>query len=185
MTGRQPAGRILVGRFGAPHGVRGELRLQSFTQDPAAIASYGPLGGGTGGGTGTQLFTIKSLRPLKDNLFVARVAGVESRTAAEALTNLELFISRDALPPPDEDEFYLADLIGLTAVDEAGSPVGKVIAVPNYGAGDILEIAPLAGGESLLLPFTKAVVPVVDFAAKRVTIVPPEVTTVPGEPSDG
>jgi 16S rRNA processing protein RimM len=181
MMGRQPAGRILVGRFGAPHGVRGELRLQSFTQDPAAIASYGPLSGGTG----QQLFTIKSLRPLKDNLFVARVAGVDSRTAAEALTNVELFISRDALPPPDEDEFYLADLIGLTAVDEAGSPVGKVIAVPNYGAGDILEIAPVAGGESLLLPFTKAVVPVIDFAARRVTVVPPEVTTVPGEPSDG
>ena len=184
MTGRQSAGRILVGRFGAPHGVRGELRLQSFTQDPAAIASYGPLMGGTDGGTGPRLFTIKSLRPLKDNLFVARVDGVSSRTAAEALTNTELYISRAALPPPDEDEFYLADLIGLEAADEAGVALGKVIAVPNYGAGDILEIAPITGGESLLLPFTKAVVPVVDFAARRVTVVPPEVTTVPGEPDD-
>jgi 16S rRNA processing protein RimM len=184
MTGRQPASRILVGRFGAPHGVRGELRLQSFTQDPAAIATYGPLSGGKTG-TAPQLFTIKSLRAVKDNLFVARVAGVEDRTAAEALTNVELFIARDALPPPDEDEFYLADLIGLAALDAAGVTIGTVIAVPNYGAGDILEIAPAAGGESLLLPFTKAVVPEIDFAAKRVTVVPPEVKTIPGEPADG
>ena len=179
MTGRQPADRILVGRFGAPHGVRGELRLQSFTQDPAAIAKYGPLSGGG------RTYQITSLRPVKDNLFVARVAGISDRTAAEAITNIELFISRAALPPPDEDEFYLADLIGLEAIDEAGGVVGTVIGVPNYGAGDILEIAPVAGGESLLLPFTKAVVPVIDFAARRVTVVPPEVTTVPGEPVDG
>jgi 16S rRNA processing protein RimM len=184
MTGRQPASRILVGRFGAPHGVRGELRLQSFTQDPAAIATYGPLSGGKAG-TALQLFTIKSLRAVKDNLFVVRVAGVEDRNAAEALTNVELFISREALPPPDENEFYLADLIGLAVVDEAGAIVGSVVAVPNYGAGDILEIAPAGGGENLLMPFTKAVVPVIDFTARRVTVVPPDVTTVPGEPADG
>lgn len=165
---RTPAGQILVGRFGAPHGVRGELRLQSFTGDPAAIASYGALSGGG------RMFEIASLRPLKDNLFVVRVAGVADRTAAEALTNIELFISRDALPPPDEDEFYLADLIGLEAVDDAGVPLGRVIAVPNYGAGDILEVAPAAGGESLLFPFTKAVVPEIDFANRRLVVVPPE-----------
>jgi 16S rRNA processing protein RimM len=164
---RAPAGLILVGRFGAPHGVRGELRLQSFTGDPAAIATYGTLSGGG------RMFQITSLRPLKDNLFVARVAGVTGRNAAEALTNIELFIPRDALPPADEDEFYLADLIGLEAVDETGRPLGRVIAVPNYGAGDILEIAPGAGGESLLFPFTKAVVPEIDFAARRLVVVPP------------
>ncbi len=160
--------RVLVGRFGAPHGVRGEVRLQSFTGTPAAIATYGALSGGG------RTFEIMSLRPLKDNLLVARVAGIADRTAAEALTNIELFIPRGALPPPDEDEFYLADLIGIEAVDEAGRRLGRVIGVPNYGAGDILEIAPDAGGESLLFPFTKAVVPEIDFDARRLVVVPPE-----------
>jgi 16S rRNA processing protein RimM len=169
---------VLVGRFGAPHGVRGEIRLQSFTQDPAAIATYGPLL------AGSRAFSLASLRPLKDNLFVARVVGIETREAAEALTHVGLHIPRAALPPPDDDEFYLADLIGLAAVDASGAPLGTVIAVPNYGAGDILEIAPLAGGETLLFPFTKAVVPTLDVAARRLTIVPPLESIDPDE-ADG
>lgn len=169
--------RILVGRFGAPHGVRGEVRLQSFTQDPADIGTYGALADKAG----TQRYEIKSLRPVKDNLFVARVAGIADRTAAETLTNIELFVPRAALPSPDEEEFYLIDLIGMTAVDEAGAAIGTVIAVPNYGAGDILEVAPATGGETLLLPFTKAVVPTVDVAAQRVTVVFPDETVDPAE----
>ncbi|WP_158809831.1 ribosome maturation factor RimM [Beijerinckia sp. L45] len=169
--------RILVGRFGAPHGVRGEVRLQSFTQAPGDIGTYGALVDKAG----TQRYEIKTLRPVKDNLFVARVAGIADRTAAETLTNIELFVPRAALPPPDEEEFYLIDLIGMAAVDEAGTAIGTVVAVPNYGAGDILEVAPVAGGETLLLPFTKAVVPTVDVSARRVTVVFPDETVDPAE----
>ena len=163
------AGRILVGRFGAPHGVRGEIRLQSFTQEPKAIADYGPLAAGDG-----RAFTLTSVRPIKATMLVARVAGVTDRTAAEALTHVELFLDRAALPPPDEDEFYIADLIGLDAVDEGGALLGTVVAVPNYGGGDLVEVRPSTGGESLLFPFTKAVVPAIDIAARRVTIAPPD-----------
>ena len=106
-------------------------------------------------------------------MLVARVAGVATRDAAQALTNLELSLDRAVLPPPDEDEFYVADLIGLAAVDAEGTPLGIVIAVPNYGGGDLIEVRPPQGGESLLFPFTKAVVPTINFEARRVTIVPP------------
>ena len=173
-------GRILVGRFGAPHGIRGEVRLMSFTQVPSAIATYGPLHDERG----TRAFEIKALRAVKDNMFVARVAGLADRSAAEAVTNLDLYIARDVLPPADADEFYLADLIGVAAFDEAGSLYGTVVAVPNYGAGDILEIAPAAGGENLLFPFTKAVVPTVDLAGRRLTLIPPDETVDPAERSD-
>ena len=169
--------RILVGRFGAPHGVRGEVRLQSFTQDPADIGTYGALVDKAG----AQQYEIKTLRPVKDNLFVARIAGIADRTAAETLTNIELFVARAALLPPDEEEFYLIGRMGMAAVDETGAAIGTVIAVPNYGAGDILEVAPAAGGETLLLPFTKAVVPTVDVAARRVTVVFPDETVDPAE----
>ncbi len=163
--------RILVGRFGAPHGVRGELRLQSFTQDPAAIGRYGILADASG----RRRFEIAALRTVKDNLFVARIAGILDRTAAEELTNMELFVAREALPLPDDDEFYLADLIGMAVVDVEGTEVGHVLSVPNYGAGDILEIAPAGGGETLLLPFTKTVVPSVDIVGRRINVVVPAV----------
>ncbi len=163
------ASSIVVGRFGAPHGVRGEVRLQSFTGDPLAIAGYGPLTSADG-----RTFTLAHVRLVKDNMLVARVAGVATRDAAQALTNLELSLDRAVLPPPDEDEFYVADLIGLAAVDAEAVPLGIVIAVPNYGGGDLIEVRPPQGGESLLFPFTKAVVPTIDFAARRVTIVPPD-----------
>ncbi len=163
------AGRILVGRFGAPHGVRGEVRLQSFTRDPKGIAGYGPLAGGDG-----RTYTLTGVRPVKDTMLVARVAGVADRTAAEALTHVELYLDRTALPPPGEDEFYIADLIGLDAVGADGEKFGTIAAVPNYGGGDLVEVRPLAGGESLLFPFTTAVVPTIDVAERRVVIVPPD-----------
>lgn len=161
--------RILVGQFGAAHGVKGELRLKSYTQDPAAIGRYGKLSDASG----ARSFEIEALRPLKDDLFVAKLAGIATREAAEKLTNVALFLPREALPVAEEDEFYHADLIGLTAETEAGEEIGEIVRVLNFGGGDILEIAPKSGGETLLLPFTKAVVPIVDLAHGHVVVVPP------------
>ena len=158
-----------MGVFGAPQGVRGEIRVKSLTGEPSAIGVYGSL---TNKGR-TRSFAFESLRPLKDDMLVARVAGVSTREAAEALKGLELFARRDQLPPPDEDEFYYEDLVGLEAVDTAGGRIGRVVSLINHGAGDVLEIAPADGGETLLLPFTKSVAPRIDFAAGRIVIEPP------------
>lgn len=159
--------RIQVGVFGAPHGVRGEVRLKSHTGDPTAIGDYGPLSDDAG-----RRFELTALRPVKDDILVVRVKGVSDRNAAAALTNVKLFIDRAALPQADEEEFYQADLIGLRAETQDGAPVGTVVAVHNHGAGDILEIAPEAG-ETLLLPFTRAVAPVVDVRGGRIVVAPP------------
>ena len=155
-----------MGVFGAPQGVRGEVRIKSLTGDPSAIGAYGPL---MDQGR-TRAFAFESLRPLKDDILVARVAGVSTREAAEALKGVEIFARRDQLPPPSEDEFYYDDLVGLEAVDMAGERVGRVVSLMNYGAGDLLEIAPDEGGETLLLPFTKRVAPRIDFDAGRIVI---------------
>jgi len=168
-----PKDRILVGQFGAAHGVKGELRLKSYTQDKGAIARYGTLSDESG----ARRFEITALRPLKDDMFVARVAGIETRTAAEALTDVALYIARERLPAAAEDEFYHADLIGLAAKSAAGETLGRIVNVLNFGGGDILEIAPSRGGETLLLPFTKAAVPIVDMARGHVVVVPPVETT--------
>ncbi len=169
---------VLLGRFGAPHGVRGEIRLQSYTADPLAIGSYGPLTDKSGAKT----FKLQSVRPQGKDMLVARVEGVADRTGAERLTGVELYIAREKLPAPeDEDEFYLADLVGLRAETREGAQIGVVVAVRNFGAGDILEVAPQAGGETLLFPFTKAVVPVVDISGGRVVIEPPEESEAGGE----
>ncbi len=161
--------RILVGQFGAAHGVKGELRLKSFTQDPKAIGSYG----GLFDATGARQFEIEALRPLKDDLFVARIKGIATREAAEKLTNVGLYVARENLPAAEEDEYYHADLIGLTAKTESGEEIGEIVRVLNFGGGDILEIASHEGGETLLLPFTKAAVPIVDLAQGYVIVVPP------------
>jgi 16S rRNA processing protein RimM len=166
-----PAGdkRICIARIGAAHGVRGEVRLWSFTTDPLAVASYGPLETAAG-----DRFKITSLRAAK-NCLVARFAEVNDRTAAERLVNRELFVPRAQLPEPaDAEEFYHADLIGLTAVDGAGETLGTVVAIQNFGAGDLIELKPPVGSETLLLPFTKAVVPVIDMAAGRIVVNPPD-----------
>jgi 16S rRNA processing protein RimM len=161
---------VLLGRLGAAHGVRGEIRLQSFTADPSAIAAYGPLFDASG----RRRFVIASLRPAGKDMFVARLEGVADRNAAEALTGAELYLPREALPAPEEDEFYLADLEGLRVETRDGATIGVIAAVRNFGAGDLLEITPPEGGETLLLPFTKIVVPVVDIAGGRVIVEPPE-----------
>ncbi len=161
---------VLLGRFGAPHGVRGEIRLQSFTANPLAIGDYGPLFDATG----ARRFVLASVRPQGKDMLVARVEGVADRSGAEALTGVELYISRENLPEPEEEEFYLADLEGLCAETAEGALLGEVIAVRNFGAGDILEVRPPQGGETLLYPFTKAVVPVVDISGGRVVVAPPQ-----------
>ena len=162
------ADRICVAQIGAAHGIRGEVRLRSFTQDPRAVTTYGPLESEDG----TQRFEIEALRPAKDH-FVARFAGIDNREAAEKLTNLKLYVPRDRLPPIEDDEtFYFADLVGLTAVTPDGAPLGTVTAVHNFGAGDMIEIKPQGGGEPLMIPFTDANVPGVDIAAGRVVVVP-------------
>jgi len=141
------ANRICVARIGAAHGVRGEVKLWSFTEDPAAVAHYGPLETQDG----TRCFEIEALRAAKDH-FVARLAGVSDRDAAEKLRNIELYIPRARLPKIEEtDTFYHADLVGLDAVTPAGARVGIVHALHNFGAGDIIEIAPAGGGDALRL----------------------------------
>jgi 16S rRNA processing protein RimM len=166
---RNDGDKVLVARFGAAHGVRGEIKLWSFTADPLAIADYGPLETKDG----KRQIVIDALRPNKDFL-VARIDGVADRNAAEALRNVELYLPRERLPEIDEDDtWYYADLVGLAAVAPDGADVGTVAAVYNFGAGDIVEIAPAAGGKTLLLPFTEAVVPEVDVKAKRIVVVLP------------
>ena len=161
--------RVLVARIGAPHGVRGEVRLFVFTEDPAAILDYDPLTDATG----RTRYRITALRAAKDH-FVARLANVADRTAAEALTNVDLYVPREALPAPeDEDTFYHADLIGLAVEDEAGARIGTVTALHDFGAGDILEYAPSLPGiraKTLMVPFTRAAVPVVDVKAGRLVV---------------
>jgi 16S rRNA processing protein RimM len=165
------AARIRVARIGAAHGVRGEVKLWSFTQEPMAVADYGPLETEDG----ARRFEIETLRPAKDHL-VARIAGIGDRDAAAKLCNLDLFVPRDRLPPIDEDDmFYHADLVGMAALTPEGAPLGNVIAVHNFGAGDLIEIATTAGGEPLLLPFTETVVPKIDTALRQIIVVLPSV----------
>ena len=164
-----PSRLVLLGVFGAAQGVRGEVRIKSFTDDPKAIGGYGPLTDKTG----ARRFVIESLRPLRDDMLVARVKDLATRDAAAALTGVEIFARREHLPPPDADEFYWDDLIGLAAASRDGAPLGRVVGLRNFGAGDILEIAPEGGGEPLARPFSKAVAVEIDFAAGRIVIEPP------------
>ena len=158
--------------------MRGEVRLWSFTDDPAAIADYGPLETEDG----ARHFTIETLRAAKDH-FVARLAGVATREAAEALRNLDLYVPRTRLPAiEDDDTFYHADLVGLAAVTADGAAFGTVKAVHNFGAGDIVEIELAGGGAPLMLSFTAANVPQVDMKAGRIVVVVPEEIEA-GEPS--
>lgn len=164
---------VLLGEFGRAHGLKGEVRLKSFTEDPKAIAQYSPLESEDG-----RRFTLKGVRPAgggSPDLVIARVDGVATREAAEGLNRIRLYAPRERLPGTEgEDEFLLADLIGLNATDKVGAPLGTVVAVPNYGGGDLLEIAPSDGGPTGLLPFTQTFVPVIDITAKRIVIDPPE-----------
>jgi 16S rRNA processing protein RimM len=160
---------ICVARIGAAHGVRGAVKLWTFTEDPLAVQSYGPLMTRDG----ARQFEIADVRAAKDHL-VATFKGVATREDAEKLNGIELYIAREKLPATDDGEYYHADLIGLAAVNAANEPLGRVIAIHNFGAGDIIEIAPLKGAQTMLLPFTNAVVPTVDLAGGRVVIELPQ-----------
>src|SRR6201986_3108594 len=160
--------QICVARIGAAHGVRGAVKLWTFTEDPLTVKSYGPLTTKDG----TRQFEVTQVREARDHL-VATLKGITTRDEAERLNGIELYIARDRLPATDDDEYYHADLIGLAAVNAANEPIGRVIAIHNFGAGDIIEIAP-PQGTTLLLPFTNAVVPTVDLSGGRVVIELPE-----------
>ncbi len=178
---RALAERVLVGAIAAPHGVRGLVKVKSFTAEPAAIAAYGPLTdeagrrrvalqvmSAAGGGAGT---------------LICRIDGVADRDGAAALKGLRLYVERAALPAPEEEEYYQADLIGLVAMLADGTEFGRVVAVQNYGAGDLLEIERPAGTPRLVeLPFTRAAVPQVDLAGRRLTVDPPAGLLDPGGP---
>jgi 16S rRNA processing protein RimM len=170
---------IPLGIFGAPHGVRGELRVKSYTGDPKALGAYGALTDKSA----KAVYKLTALRSLKDDMLVVRLAGIDSREAAEKLTGGELFARRAQLPPPSDDEFYHDDLVGLEAVTPEGERLGAVIALRNFGAGDILEIAPASGAETKLLPFTKAVAVEIDFDKGRIVIDPPK--EIDGESPEG
>ncbi len=157
--------RVCLGQIGAAHGVRGEVRLRSFTAEPTAIAHYGPLESEDG-----RVFEIATMRPARDH-FVATLKGIADREAAERLVNIKLYVPRERLPAPDgPDEFYHADLIGLAVVDRTGQKRGRVIAVHNFGAGDLIEVRPDSGGKTELLPFDAAHVPMVDVAAGKIVV---------------
>ena len=156
--------QVCVARIGAAHGVRGAVKLWTFTEDPFAVTRYGPLTTRDG----ARSFEVAQAREAKGHL-VATLKGVTTRNEAERLNGIELYVAREKLPATDEDEYYHADLIGLAAVTTAEEPLGKVIAIHNFGAGDIIEIAPPKGA-TMLLPFTNAVVPIIDIAGGRVVI---------------
>lgn len=166
-------GRVLVAIVGAPHGVRGEMRVKPLTGEPLAFADYGPLETRDG-----RKLVVRPVRMQKD-MAIVRIDGIADRDAAARLTNAELFAERARMPAADEDEFYHADLIGLRVFTAEGTAIGEVIAIPDYGAGDLLEIA-RPDLPSALLPFTQAFVPEIDLAARRIVIAPPEGLLDPG-----
>ena len=161
--------RICVARIGAAHGIKGEVKLWSFTAEPASVKDYGPLESEDG----TLRFEIEALRPAKDHL-VVRLSGVRDRDAAERLTNVRLYVPRERLPAPAPEEFYHADLIGLRAVSRDGAELATIVGIHDFGAGDLLELRPLGASSTVLMPFTALTVPVVDIAGGRIVIDPPE-----------
>jgi 16S rRNA processing protein RimM len=171
--------RVCVGQIVGVHGLRGLVKLKSFTGDPAAIADYNPLTDQSG----TRRFTVELQSATKDG-WLARVEGVADRTAAEALRGVLLHVERDRLPPPeDEDEFYHADLIGLPVSRPDGERIGSVVALHDFGGGDMLEVR-LPDQRTVMLPFTKAIVPVVDVAGGRIVADPTSDLLAPPEASD-
>ncbi len=173
---------VCLGVIVAPHGVRGAVKIKTFTELPENIAAYGPLSDEKG----RRQFTLRHFR-VQGEVIVAQLEGIADRDAAEGLKGLRLYVPRAALPAPEEDEFYLADLVGLPAETAEGKRVGTVLAVHDFGAGDVLELRQPIGG-TIFLPFTRAVVPVVDIAGGRLVVDPPpevEVKPTPGSAEDG
>lgn len=160
--------RILLGHIAGAHGIKGEVLVKSYTGDPLAIADYGPLADERG-----RAFEIASVRASNKGV-IARLKGVTDRNAAEALKGVALHVDRAKMPEPDEGDYYHADLVGLAAVDASGNAIGKVVAVQNFGAGDLLELRLDGAKQTEFVPFTDACVPTVDIAGGRVTVRLPE-----------
>ncbi len=158
---------VLLGVVIGAQGIRGEVKVKTFTGDPEALGDYGPLQDVRG----EQTFRLTVRRLAKGDVVIASIKGIDDRNAAEALKGTELFVPRSALPPAAEGEFYYADLIGLTAITTTGRVLGQVVAVHNYGAGDMLEVK-TEGGRSAMVPFTDDAVPEVDLAERRVLVEP-------------
>ena len=159
---------VRIGHIAGASGVKGDLRISSYTEHPLDVCAYGPVEDKEG----KEKFILKPKRMAKGHV-IAHADGIDNRDAAERLRGTELFITREALPPPGEEEFYHNDLIDVAVFAVNGHVLGSVIAVHDFGAGTILEVARKAG-KTVLVPFTKDVVPVVDLAAKRIEINPPE-----------
>jgi 16S rRNA processing protein RimM len=155
--------RVLLGVVAAPHGVRGLVRIKSFTEDPMAVAAYGPLSDETG----KKNYRVEALSAARDAV-LARIEGVADRTAAEALRGLRLYVERERLPATSGREWYEADLIGLRAVGRDGKEWGKVVAFHDFGAGSVMEVS---GGP--MVPFTDEAVPEIDVEGGKVVIDPP------------
>lgn len=169
--------RILLGHISGAHGIRGEVLIKSYAAAPDDIGAYGPLSDDAG--MRTYELTVRRVTPKG---VIARVAGVGDRTGAEALKGTRLYIERSRLPAPDDGEFYHADLIGLDAVTPAGDPLGEIVSVANYGAGDLLEIKLAGEPRTEFVPFTDACVPDVDLTRRRVVVVPPPASDEQDEP---
>ena len=161
--------RVLIGQIAGAHGIKGQVIVRSYTADPADIAAYGPLSDETG--QYTYELIVQRVSPKG---VYAHIKNITDRNAAEALRGIQLYVDRDAMPPSEDGEFYVTDLIGLTAVDENSDPLGDIKAVHNFGAGDILEVTLSATGKTELVPFTLECVPDIDISANRATIILPK-----------
>ncbi len=161
--------RVLLGRITGAHGLKGEVKIATFTAEPEDVAAYGPLTSADGSLT----VEIASLRHGGGPSVIARLRGIADRNAAEGLRGTELFVPRSVLPPADEGEYYHSDLIGLSAISPDGEPLGEIVAVLNFGAGDLLELRLLNGRNTQLIPFENAHVPKVDLEANSITIIIP------------
>ena len=159
--------RICVGRIAGAHGVQCLIRINSYTEEPMDVAAYGPVTDEDG----ERMFELEAKRMAKTQV-LARIKGVMDRNAAEALRGVRLYVSRDVLPPPADDEFYWEDLVGLVAETVDGKPLGKVLSVQEFGAGEMLEIGKRRGGTTLV-PFTRDIVPQIDLQEGKLVIDPP------------
>jgi len=160
---------ILLGRITGAHGIKGDVIVHSFAAAPEDIGSYGPLSDKSG----ARKFRLRVLRMTPKGAIIARITGITDRNAAETLKGTDLYVSREQLPPPDEGEFYHADLIGLTAISPGGAVIGEIVAVQNYGAGDLLEVRIDGRKDTELVPFNDDFVPNVDLTGGKVTIIMP------------